>query len=78
VTGSKRNAPPTPATKLYSFHITLELAAGLKVLKERDGISESEAIRRAITRFLQDREVLEAERQATPQPTTRRRRKEGR
>src|SRR6185295_7121143 len=34
--------------KLYTFWIDGDLAQGLKAVKERDGISESEQIRRAI------------------------------
>ena len=38
--------------KRYTFFIDDELDAGLKSLKERDGIAEAEAIRRAIGEFL--------------------------
>ena len=38
--------------KRYSFFIDDELDAGLKALKQRDGIAEAEAIRRAIGEFL--------------------------
>jgi hypothetical protein len=41
----------------YSFFLNRELASGLKALKSRDGISESEAIRRAITAFLEAKGV---------------------
>jgi hypothetical protein len=43
--------------KRYSFFIDDENAAGLKALKERDGIPESEAVRRAITKFLAARRI---------------------
>jgi hypothetical protein len=43
--------------KRYTFFIDDEIAAGLKALKERDGIPESEAIRRAIADFLAARRV---------------------
>lgn len=41
--------------KIYSFAIDEELAAGLKEIKERDGIAESEQIRRAVREWLQDK-----------------------
>jgi hypothetical protein len=34
--------------KRYTFFITDELDAGLKALKERDGMPEAEAVRRAL------------------------------
>lgn len=44
--------------KQYGFLISPELAAGLKALKERDGITESEAIRRALTEHLKSKGVM--------------------
>lgn len=41
--------------KLFSFAIDPDLAEGLKTIKERDGISESEQVRRAIRRWLDER-----------------------
>ena len=41
----------------YTFFIDEALAKGLKTLKERDGIAESEAVRRAIARFLAERRI---------------------
>ena len=42
--------------KFYNFYIDVELAEGLKAIKARDGISESEQIRRAIkTRLTEKR-----------------------
>ena len=38
--------------KFYNFYIDVELAEGLKAIKARDGISESEQIRRAIKTWL--------------------------
>ena len=38
--------------RFYNFFIDLDLAAGLKRIKKRDGISESEQIRRAIRKWL--------------------------
>jgi hypothetical protein len=47
--------------KLYSFPIEPELAAGLKAVKERVGISEAEQIRRGIRLWL-DSQGVAAER----------------
>ena len=44
--------------KLAAFAIDPDLAAGLKLVKQRDGISESEQIRRAIRRWLEERDAL--------------------
>ena len=44
--------------KLYNFLIDADLAAGLKAVKERDGVSESEQIRRAIRESLIKRGVM--------------------
>lgn len=41
--------------KRYSFWIDDEQAEGLKQIKERDGVLESEQIRRAITAWLQSK-----------------------
>ena len=38
--------------KLYSFWIDPEQAVGLKTVKERDGVPESEQIRRAIQAWI--------------------------
>ena len=43
--------------QLYSLYLPAELKRGLATLKARDGISESEAIRRAIAEFLTRRHV---------------------
>jgi hypothetical protein len=43
--------------KRYTFFIDDEIATGLKALKERDGIPESEAVRRAIAEFLTARRI---------------------
>ena len=43
--------------KLYSFWIDPEQAAGLKTVKERDGVPESEQIRRAIDAWLKEKDV---------------------
>jgi hypothetical protein len=41
----------------YSFWIDDAQADGLKAIKERDGVLESEQIRRAITRWLEEKGV---------------------
>jgi Arc/MetJ-type ribon-helix-helix transcriptional regulator len=41
----------------YSLFLPEELKRGLEALKVRDGISESEAIRRALAEFLQRRKI---------------------
>lgn len=54
--------------KRYSFYITEELDAALKRLKERDGIAEAEALRRALAEYLQQKGVLESPRKAEAAP----------
>jgi hypothetical protein len=46
----------TPRRK-YSFYIDDDQADGLKAVKERDGVLESEQIRRAINRWLEEKGV---------------------
>jgi len=48
--------------KRYSFWIDDEQADGLKAVKERDGVLESEQIRRAIERWLEEKGVRKPER----------------
>ena len=48
----------TPATKTFTFAITDELKAGLQTVRDRDGISEAEQIRRAIAMWLESKGVL--------------------
>ena len=43
--------------RLYSVYLPAELKRGLERLKARDGISESEAIRRALAAFLKQRRI---------------------
>jgi hypothetical protein len=51
----------TPRTrKRYSFWIEPEQAASLKEIKERDGVPESEQIRRAIDAWLTEKNVRKA------------------
>ena len=39
--------------RFYNFYIDVDLAVGLKAIKARDGIPESEQIRRAIRTWLE-------------------------
>ncbi len=41
-----------PNRKMHSFYLEPELSAGLKVIKERDGVSESEQVRRGVRLWL--------------------------
>ncbi len=51
--------------KRYSFWIDDEQAEGLKVVKERDGVLESEQIRRAINEWLEKKRVKSERRRAS-------------
>jgi len=62
----------TPRRK-YSFYIEDDQAEGLKEVKERDGVLESEQIRRAITRWLEDKGVRKTKRKRAETSKTRRR-----
>ena len=62
----------TPRRK-YSFYIEDDQAEGLKEVKERDGVLESEQIRRAITRWLEEKGVRKTKRKRPETSTTRRR-----
>jgi hypothetical protein len=44
--------------KLFAFVIEEHLKAGLKLVKTRDGVSESEQARRAIEQWLKERNAL--------------------
>ena len=48
--------------KVYSFMIDPELAEALKTVKERDGISEGEQIRRALHAWFKEKGVIKADR----------------
>jgi hypothetical protein len=63
----------TPRRK-YSFWIDDEQAGGLKRIKERDGVLESEQIRRAIDRWLHEKGGVAT---GTPTPKKPRQRSEG-
>ena len=43
--------------KMHSFYLDPELSAGLKTVKDRDGISESEQVRRAVRLWLDSKGV---------------------
>jgi predicted DNA-binding protein len=47
----------TPATKTFTFTLPDDLKAGLQAVKERDGLTEAEQIRRAIAAWLESRGV---------------------
>lgn len=49
------------AKRLHSFLLDPKLAAGLKKVKQRDGIGEGEQVRRAIERWLKSRGALAAQ-----------------
>jgi hypothetical protein len=42
----------------YTFYITEELDAALKALKQRDGIPEAEALRRALAAYLKEQGIF--------------------
>lgn len=57
-------------SKYFTFAISDELKQGLEAVKERDGVSEAEQIRRGIQMWLQSRGVIKADRKRA---TTRKR-----
>jgi hypothetical protein len=44
-----------PNRQMHSFYLDPELSAGLKAIKDRDGISESEQVRRAVRQWLESK-----------------------
>jgi Ribbon-helix-helix protein, copG family len=44
--------------RLYTFAIDPDLDAGLKALKARDGVNESETIRRALRQWLENKRII--------------------
>ena len=58
------------AKRPYTLKIDADLLDALKVVKERDGISESEQIRRGIRLWLETKGVMKSERKRA---TTRKR-----
>ena len=45
------------ATKTFTFHLPDDMKAGLRAIKERDGISEGEQIRRGVRLWLDSKAV---------------------
>jgi hypothetical protein len=43
--------------KLHNFYLDPELSTGLKAIKERDGITEAEQVRRAVREWLERKGV---------------------
>lgn len=62
----------TPRSR-YNFFIDDEAREGLRAVKERDGIPESEQIRRAIAEWLERRSVTTTTKKAAPRRPVRRR-----
>ena len=56
----------------YTFFIDAPLLAGLRRIKERDGVPESEQIRRAIRAWLEEKGELTEEKSAPRRAATRR------
>ena len=52
----------SPKQDYFTFGIPPELKSGLQEVKERDGVSEAEQIRRAIKMWLIDKGVMKAPR----------------
>jgi hypothetical protein len=53
-----------PDKKLYSVRLDVALLRRLKLVKERDGISESEQIRRALGIWFEQKGVLKRKRKS--------------
>lgn len=47
---------------MINFRIDRDLMAGLKFVAERDGVPQSEQVRRAIRAWLESRKAIKAER----------------
>jgi hypothetical protein len=61
----------SPRRRLFNFAIDDDLAAGLKAIKARTGVSESEQVRRAIQTWLESQgEMKEGGAQAGGHPQT--------
>ena len=54
-------SPVTPRNR-YTFFIDDDQRLALKAIKERDGIPESEQIRRAVKAWIEQKGVIKAER----------------
>jgi hypothetical protein len=59
--------------KRYTFFISEDLDAGLKALKQRDGVPEAESIRRALGDYLRKKDVAVTEKAERQRAGTRRR-----
>jgi hypothetical protein len=57
---------PTAPRRIYSFWIDHDLAEGLKRVKERDGVPESEQLRRAVREWLEARDALPRQPRVAP------------
>ena len=66
-------AKNNPDRKAYTFNIDNDLADGLDEVKERDGVSVSEQIRRAIRAWLESKDV----KVKRPSASTRKRERRG-
>ena len=56
----KARKPPNRAKEPYAFWISPDQKAGLRAIRERDGIPVSEQIRRAIDRWLEEKATEQA------------------
>ncbi|MGE3520417.1 MAG: ribbon-helix-helix protein, CopG family [Vicinamibacterales bacterium] len=56
----------TPVTRTFTFALPEELKTGLQHVKERDGLTEAEQIRRAIRMWLESRGAIKAASQRAP------------
>ena len=57
--------------KLTNFRIDPDLADGLKLVKERDGIPEGEQIRRAVRAWLESKDAIKSPRERSMQRKSR-------
>lgn len=57
--------------KRYTFFITDDLDAGLKAVKDRDGVPEAETLRRALTEYLRKKGLTASRKSARPRAGTR-------
>jgi hypothetical protein len=58
----------TPVKRISAFRIDEDLAEAMRVLQERDGIPQSEQMRRALRMWLESKGVIKADRK---QPASR-------
>jgi hypothetical protein len=54
---SRARLDPTKRKHMTSIELTPEMKAGLDLVRERDGILQSEQIRRAVAAWLKDKRV---------------------